>query len=163
VINEVFNNIPVLSGIEVLTGETIVLFISFIVDGSLFVELFTVNKNAKGLSIVLVEVVAVTGSSVEGSVNIEETLMFSAVFNDGNDDACVIFDVDSDERAKVDKSLISVLGETNGATVVFNDVTVEFVFELVAVGNEPDVEFKVLLISTVATVLSIPELDGLAL
>jgi hypothetical protein len=49
------------------------------------------------------------------------------------------------------------------ATVVFNNVTVEFVLELVAVGNEPDVEFKVLLISTVATVLSIPELDGLAL
>jgi len=159
----VFNNIPVLSRIEVLAGETIVLFIGFIVDCTLFVELFTVDKNAKALSIVLIEVVTVTGSSVEGSVNIEETLMFSAVFNDGNDDAFVIFDVDSDERAKVDKSLISVLGETNGATVVFNNVPDEFVFELVAVGNEPDVEFIVLLISTVATVLSIPELDGLAL
>ncbi len=51
----------------------------------------------------------------------------------------------------------------NWAMVVFDDATDEFVFELVAVGNEPDVEFKVLLISTVATVLSIPELDGLAL
>jgi hypothetical protein len=52
---------------------------------------------------------------------------------------------------------------SNGATVVFNDVTDEFMLELVAVGNEPDVEFKVLLISTVAKVLCIPELDGLVL
>jgi hypothetical protein len=52
---------------------------------------------------------------------------------------------------------------SNGAMVVFDDATDEFVFELVAVGNEPDVEFIVLLISTVAKVLSIPELDGLAL
>jgi len=52
---------------------------------------------------------------------------------------------------------------SNWATVVFKNVTDEFVFELVAVGNEPDVEFIVLLKSTVAKVLSIPELDGLAL
>ncbi len=52
---------------------------------------------------------------------------------------------------------------SNEATVVFDNVTDEFVFELVAVGNEPVVEFIVLLISTVAKVLSIPELDGLAL
>jgi len=52
---------------------------------------------------------------------------------------------------------------SNGATVVFNNVPVEFVFELVAVGNEPDVEFIVLLMSKGAKVLSIPELDGVAL
>ncbi len=52
---------------------------------------------------------------------------------------------------------------SNEAAAVFNNVTDEFVFELVAVGNEPDVEFIVLLISTVVKVLSIPGLDGLAL
>jgi hypothetical protein len=111
-----------------------------------------VDKNVKPFWIVLVEVVPVFVSSVEDPVNIEVTFMLSAVFVD-----------DNDERMEVDNSLIPVLRETNGAAVVFKNVTNEFVFEPVAVGNEPDVELIVLLISAVAKVLSIPELDGLAL
>ncbi len=52
---------------------------------------------------------------------------------------------------------------SNGAAVVFKNVIDEFVFELVAISNEPVVEFKVLLISTLAKVLPIPGLDGFAL
>ena len=95
VINETFDNITVLVGIEELPIESIVLFITFVVDCWLFVEVFMVDKNVEPLWTALVGVVLLT-VGVEDPVNTKVALVLPKVFVDDNDDVDGALDVDDD-------------------------------------------------------------------